>query len=86
MTSLLEALNNILHVKRDKLYCILVLPSGGVAVEKAELPDLPATKILILGDAKRTLTTRPYQHWLEKDLQIGTVVIDKKTMTITVEK
>ena len=86
MTSLLEAMNNILHIKRDKLYCILVLPSGGVAVEKAELPDLPATKALVLSSAKRTLTTQPYQHWLENSLETGTVVIDKKTMSITVEE
>jgi hypothetical protein len=86
LPTLIEAINNLLALRRDKLYCLLILPSGGVAVEKAELPDLPATKALVLGDAKRTLRTRPYQHWLEKSLTTGTVVIDKKVMHITVEK
>lgn len=86
LLTLLEAMNNVLAIGRDKLYCLLVLPSSGVAVERAELPDLPATKILVLGDAKRTLRAQPYSHWLEKALRVGTVVSDKKVMHITVEE
>ena len=86
LVSLIEAMNNLLAIKRDKLYCLLVLPAGGVAVEAAELPDLPATKALVLGDAKRTLRTQPYPHWVESSLETGTVIIDKKIMRITVEK
>ena len=86
MDSLIEAINNILAIKRNKLYCMLVLPPGGIAVEKAELPDLPATKALVLQDAKRAVRIQPYQHWLEDSLEVGTVIIDKKVMRITVEK
>ena len=84
--TLVEAVNRLLAIKRNKLYCLLVLPPGGVAVEKAELPDLPATKTLVLQDAKRTLKLTPYSHWVEKSVETGTVVIDKKVMHITVEK
>jgi len=86
LPGLIEALNNSLRISRDKLYCLLVLPPGGVMVEKAELPDLPATRTLVLRDAKRALTVRPYSHWIEKNLKTNTVVIDKKVMRITVEK
>ena len=86
LTTLVRAINSLLAIKRDKLYCLLVLPPGGVAVEKAELPDLPATKALVLQDAKRTLRTQPYSQWLEKSLRTGTVCLDKKVMRITVEK
>ena len=86
LATLVEAMNNLLQIQRDKLYCFLVLPPGGVAVEKAELPDLPATKALVLSDAKRSLKTRPVSDWLENSLQTGTVVIDKKVMHITVEE
>ena len=65
---------------------MLVLPAGGVAVVKAQLPDLPATKALILGDSKRTLKTSPYQRWIEQSYKIGMVVLDKKVMQIKVEK
>jgi len=86
ISSLIKALNDALGIKRDKLYCLLVLPPGGVAIEKAELPDLPATKALVLQNAKRTITTQPYQHWLETSVRTSTVIIDKKVMRITVEK
>ena len=86
LSGLIDSINNSLRIDRDKLYCLLVLPSRGVAVEKAELPDLPATKTLVLQNAKRTLKTQPYSHWLEISLETGTIVVDKKVMQITVEK
>ena len=86
LPSLIEAISNSLQVDRDRLYCLLLLPPGGVLVEKAELPDLPATKALVLQSAKRTLEARPYPHWLENTVKTGTIVIDKKVMRITVEK
>ena len=86
MPSLIQALRDLLNIERDKLYCLLVLPPGGVTVEKAELPDLPPTKALVLQHEKRALRTQPYQHWLEKTIETGTVIIDKKTVRIRVEK
>jgi len=86
MAGLVEALRYLLAIERDKLYCVLVLPPGGVAIEKAELPDLPPTKALILQNETRTLRTQPYQHWLEKSLETGTVISDRKSIRITVEK
>ncbi len=86
LPSLVEAVNNILAIRRDRLHCILVLPPGGMALESAELPDLPATKALILQDAKRTLTTQPYQQWVEKSFHTGTVIVDRKNLRLTVEK
>ena len=86
LSSLIEVMNNILRIERDKLYCLLVLPAGGLAITRAELPDLPATKALILQDIKRTLKTQPYPHWLEKSFYTDTVVSDKKMIRITVEE
>jgi hypothetical protein len=86
LATLIEAMNNLLRIKRDKLYCLLVMPPGGVTVASAELPDLPATRALVLADAKRALKTQPYKGWLEQSLETGTVIIDNKVMTITVEK
>jgi hypothetical protein len=83
---LIDALNYSLGIGRDKLYFLLVLPPGGVALEQAELPDLPGTKALVLQNAKRTLKIQPYPHWIERSLETGTVVIDKKVIKITVEK
>jgi hypothetical protein len=86
MPDLIDALNNALGIPRDRLYCILVLPPSGVALEKSELPDLPATKAMVFQNEKRTLRIQPYQHWIEKSIQTGTVVADKKVLRITVEQ
>ncbi len=83
---LIEALNYSLGIGKAKLYFLLTLPPGGVALEQAELPDLPATKVLVLQNAKRALKIQPFQHWIEQSLETGTVVIDKKVIKITVEK
>jgi hypothetical protein len=86
LDTLVDAMNNLLTIGRDKLYCLLVLPAAGVAVERAELPDLPATKALLLQDAKRALRSQPHSHWIEQSLATGTVIIDEKVMQITVEE
>jgi hypothetical protein len=86
LAGLAQALRYILAIERDKLYCILVLPPGGLAIEKAELPDLPPTKALILQNDKRMLQTQPYQHWIEKRLEVGAVITERKSIHITVEK
>jgi hypothetical protein len=84
--TLVESMNNLLAIGRDELYLLLVLPDAGVAVERAELPDLPATKALLLQDAKRTLKSQPHPRWLEESLTTGTIIIDEKVMQITVEE
>jgi hypothetical protein len=86
MPDLIEALNHALNIPRDRLYCLLVLPPSGVTIEKSELPDLPATKAMILQDTKRTLSIQPYQDWMEKNIETGTVVAGRKTIRITVEE
>jgi hypothetical protein len=86
LPGLIEAINNSLRIDRARLYCVLALPPGGITVEAAELPDLPATKALVLQNVKRVMRTQPYQHWLENSLETGTIVIDKKVLYITVEE
>ncbi len=85
-SDLVRALNNSLQIHRGKLYFLLALPPRGVIVENAELPDLPATKTLILQDSKRALRVLPYSHWLERKVDIDTVVIDKSVLPIIVER
>ncbi len=84
--SLKEIINRILAVNKDQLHCILVLPSGGVAMEQAELPQLPATKAMVLADPKRANNMQPFPDWIDKNIKTGTIILDKKMLTITVEK
>jgi len=86
LSSLIEVVNTIVNIRRDRLYAILILPPGGMTIETAELPDLPSSKATVLADAKRTLKAEPYRHWLKKELSTNTVTIDRKVLQITVKK
>jgi hypothetical protein len=83
--SLVEVMGELLTTKRDNLYCLLILPPSGIVLERAELSDLPATKAIILYDAKRSLTGQPRQNWIESSLKTGLLTIDRKNIQITVE-
>jgi len=85
ITSMVDALRNILKIRRDTLYLTMTLPTGGVTIENNELPYLPQTKTLLLSDPKRTTAVLPYQYWVEKNMTIPEIIINKKTATITVE-
>jgi hypothetical protein len=84
--TLVEALNESLNYGRTKLYCLLALRPDGIALDRAELPDLPATKSMILQSNKRDVRVQPYPHWIEKTVETGTVIADKVLVPITVEK
>ncbi len=84
--TLVDSLNGVLNVNRTKLYCLLVLPPNGIALERAELPNLPGTKALILQSEKRAVAVQPYPRWIEKIVETGTVIADKEMVPITVLK
>jgi hypothetical protein len=84
--TLVEALNVALNIDRTKLYCVLVLPPEGITLDKAELPDLPGTKSVILQSDTRALRVQPYPHWIEKTIETGTVIGDKEIVPIVVEE
>ncbi len=84
--TLVDALNTALSVDRMKLYCVLTLPPNGITLEKAELPDLPGIKAVVLQSDTRSLRVRPYQHWVQKSLDTDSVIFDKEVVTIEVEK
>ena len=85
LPTLVEAINNLTNIRQDSLYFVFSLPAGGLAIEKALLPDLPPSRAIVLADKKRTLHVAPYKHWLEERLDIGLIVMDRKTVQITVK-
>ncbi|MFA5423488.1 MAG: SpoIVB peptidase S55 domain-containing protein [Phycisphaerae bacterium] len=82
--TLISALNNILSVRRDRLYCVFMLPESGVTLERAELPDLPMTQVLVLTDSTRTTDAQPYRHWIEKSVRTPQVIRGAGQMKIEV--
>ena len=86
LDTLVGVINRILAVGRDELHCVLVLPAGGVALEQAELPELPATKAMVLGDSRRANTMQVFPGWIDKSVRTPTIIVDKKIMNVTVEQ
>jgi hypothetical protein len=84
--TLVDALNMALNIPRTKLYLVLVLPPGGITLDRAELPDLPGTKSVVLQSDKRAMRVQPYPHWIEKAVETGTVVRDREIVPIVVEE
>ena len=82
----ISIINDITNTRRDKLYFVLVQPPSGIVIEKAELSDLPMSKAVLMADSKRSLMIQPIMKWLEKNISVGTVVVDKKFVEITIEK
>jgi len=87
LPTLARALQNLLELRRDRLYAVLKLPAAGLTVQQNELPDLPATAGLVLQDASRLEPyTRPMQHWVEVKAAPGKIVTGQQVVKITVEQ
>ena len=86
MSTLIEAMNASLNIKRNRLHCLLELGPDGIAIERAELPSLPATRAMVLQDEKRVLRTRPYFRWIEKSKEIPEIINEQQVLEITVEE
>jgi hypothetical protein len=84
--TLVNALKDALSLERTKLHCCLVLPPKGITLEKAQLPDLPETKAVILQNEGRALKVLPHPRWIEKTVETGTVIADKEIVPIVVEE
>lgn len=85
MDTLIDALDFVLNMDRDRLYFVLELPSRGLALERQEMPRLPATKALVLRSTKKTVQLMPFQPWWEQSLQTGLVTANGQRVRIKVE-
>ncbi|MFH1615773.1 MAG: SpoIVB peptidase S55 domain-containing protein [Planctomycetota bacterium] len=86
LPTLTDALNTILNIRCDKLYCILLLPAQGITIHGMELPDLPASKTILLFDPKRTLRPQSYAGSITEEIQTDSVILDTMVMQLTIEE
>lgn len=85
LPSMVQAIRRILKIKRNKLYITMALKPSGITLDYAELADLPMSKSMMLIDPKRSIKARPYQDWLEKELQSDLIIQGSENVTIEVE-
>ncbi len=84
LPTLVETLGSLLTMRRDRLYMVMSLPADGLAIKRAELPMLPASKAVLLSDDKRTIPAQKYGRWIENSVPTDTVVLGGRTIRITV--
>jgi hypothetical protein len=86
LDTLLTAFRNLSKYKHDKLYFVLQLKPSGVTIMEKELPYLPATKSILLNNKKRSTRVQPLNHWTEKTIDVGRVVLGSEEIKIKVQK
>lgn len=86
LPNLINIVNEVGNIKRNNLYIFFPLPPGGIALENAELPELPLSKAMLLSSDKRSMPTMPAIKWLEEKIAVDSIVIDSRMLEITVEK
>ena len=86
LPTLVETLDDLLTIRRDRLYIAMALPAEGVTIKRSELPLLPATRAVLLGDEKRTIPTEKYGRWIEDSVRTDTVVFGGRSIKITVQE
>jgi hypothetical protein len=79
-------INNVLAIRRDRIYSVLLLQPGGLTIERTTMPDLPDGKAAVLADPSRALRVLPYQHWVEQQIPVEAVPSESKSIEITVEE
>lgn len=83
---LLKALQHVVSSRSDQLYLRMPLPSGGgLAIERAEMPDLPASKAQILSQAD-ILETRSFRRSLVQTLKTRYLITGSASATFTVQR
>ncbi len=86
LPTMLVALQSLLSIQKSSLFAVITLPAGGVSIQQTELDYLPATRAMLLQDAKRTTTAQSLKHYVKKELPTRWVVLGSKTVKITVEQ
>ena len=61
------------------------LPPGGIAIRNRQLPDLPASRSLLLQDDRRYNPAVVMQHWVQSETKMDWIPSGNVTVQLTVE-
>lgn len=81
-----DVLQQRLSIERNGLYMTMTLPKRGVAIEGKALPELPASKVMLLTDQSRKKTTAKFGELLWTRLETDYVVGGRKKFNIEVRR
>ena len=84
--TMMEAFGRVTQFRNDRLHAVMPIASSGVVLRQHELPQLPATKMLLMLDSKRLQPAEPYKAWSENEIQLDKIVSGTAEIEITVER
>ncbi|MBC8378331.1 MAG: hypothetical protein H8E62_04070 [Planctomycetes bacterium] len=84
--TMMEAFGRVTRFRNDRLHVVMPVASSGVVLRQHELPQLPATKMLLMVDSKRLQPAEPYKAWSENEIQIDKIVSGTAEIEIIVER
>lgn len=73
-------------IRNDKIYLFMEIPAGGITLQSQPLPNLPATRSMLLVDPKRTEPVLPYRDWKVEKYDVDKFIINDSSITINIEK
>ncbi len=85
LPSMLEAVRRILKTPRNRLVAVLQLGPGGIAIRHRQLPDLPASRAILLQDDRRFTPAVAIQRWVQTETPTDLIPSGNITVQITVE-
>ncbi|MBN1766237.1 MAG: hypothetical protein JW860_13335 [Sedimentisphaerales bacterium] len=75
-----------LSIRKAGLYMSMALPGTGLAIENQELPDLPASKTMMLSDKSRQIMLTSFNPLLSTYLPNDYILFGQKTFNIEVKR
>jgi hypothetical protein len=81
-----EALRERLEFKRAGVYMGLPLGQTGLALEKNELPDLPPSRVMLLTDKSRKITTARFRPLVSAYQKSNYVLLNQQIFDIEVRE
>lgn len=85
LPSMLKAARRILQTPRNQLTAVLLLGGGGIAIRNQELPDLPASRAVLLQDPRRFTPAVVMQQWVQTQIELDRIPSGNVTVQLTVE-
>ena len=84
--TLISGLQHVNTYRNDRLYAVMAVPATGVVMRQHELPQLPATKMLLMQDSKRLQPIEAYRDWTENHTKLDYVVDGSAEIQIIVQQ
>jgi len=79
----LTVVKQVLAVRNNQLFAVMLLEPDGLAVGRNEMPSLPSSRLSLMTTPASTMAT-PYARWVESSIELDTAVSGQMMFQLTV--